>query len=65
MTHDEDLEEDPILFDVVESLDITEEETESESYNELDFEKVDLDNNQVEDFYEMREAPYEEGDLLD
>ena len=65
MTHDEDLEEDPILFDVVESLDITEEETESESYNELDFEKVDLDNNQVDDFYEMREAPYEEGDLLD
>lgn len=65
MTHDEDLEEDPILFDVVESLDINEEGADTESYDELDFEKVDLDNSQVDDFYEMREKPTENGNLLD
>lgn len=65
MTAHEEVEEDPILFDVVEHLDIDEEESKKESYDELDFEKMDLDDNQVDDFFEMREGPDEESDLLE
>ena len=65
MSYNEEVEEDPILFDVVDSLDITEEEPEEESYDELDFEKVDMHNHQVDDFLDMREGPDEESDILE
>jgi hypothetical protein len=65
MAYNEEVEEDPVLFDVVESLDISDEEPKKESYEELDFEKADLDNNQVDDFLDMREGPDEESDILE
>jgi len=66
MAYNEEVEEDPVLFDVVDSLDITDEESKNtESFDELNFEKVDLDNHQVGDFLDMREVPDEESDLLE
>ena len=66
MSYNEEVEEDPVLFDVVDSLDINDEEPKNtESFDELNFEKVDLENNQVDDFYEMREGPDVETDILE
>ncbi len=65
MAYNEEVEEDTVLFDVVDSLDINETESNAESFEELDFEKVELDDNQVDDFYNMRETPDKESDIME
>ena len=61
MSFNEDIEEDSVLFDIVESVELDNEERESEkSIEELDFDKSELD-----DFEEMIEKPDENTDILE
>ena len=60
MNLNEEIEEDPILFDIVDSVELNEELESDNPIEELDFEKSELD-----DFDEMVEKPDENSDILE
>lgn len=61
MGFNEEIEEDSILFDIVDSIDFGDEETGlTEHIEELDFEKAELDN-----YNKMLEDPDNESDILE
>ena len=61
MNFNEEIEEDSTLFDIVDSVELNEEESEAEdSVEELDFEREEFD-----DFVDMTEKPDEDSDILE
>ena len=61
MNTNEEIEEDSVLFDIVDSVELGNEEPESgNTIEELDFDKSELD-----DFEEMVEKPDENSDILE
>ncbi len=61
MSFNEEIEEDSILFDIVDSVELHEEEFEvNDPVAELDFEKEELG-----EFEEMMEKPDEDSDILE
>ena len=61
MNINEEIEEDSVLFDIVDSVELGNEEPESGNFiEELDFDKSELD-----DFEEMVEKPDENSDILE
>lgn len=61
MNFNEEIEEDSTLFDIVDSVELSEEEFDvDDPVEELDFEREEL-----EDFDDMMEKPDEDSDILE